>query len=217
MEATSRRLDARQRRLLAAGLVALLVLACTERGHVVVLSEEPSAQVFVDGVATGAVGPDGFELEAGPHTVEVKAEGYQPWSAEIEVSADRPTVLQVELLGLAGYLIVRSNVSGDTVWIDDTPVGPSSPQAHEVPSGPHVVRVERPGYTPFAQEVDLPPNETLTVQASLVPIARVPDPRAETHTEVVPVPVPGYAPRPYYPGRPYRPYRPPRPPRPRFP
>ncbi len=197
-----------------------LVLACSDRGHLVVLTEEPAAQVWVDGVQTGVIGADGFEVAAGPHTVEVKAAGYQPWSREVEVTSERPTVLQVDLVGLAAFLVVRSNVSGDTVWIDDTPVGPSGPQSHEIPSGSHVVRIERPGYTPFAQEVHLEPDETRTVQAALVPLGGP----AGTRTRVVPIPVPGYAPRPYFPhprppvgARPPRPHRVPRPPRPRFP
>jgi hypothetical protein len=191
---------------LGLGLALCLVLACSDRGRVVVLTEEQTAQVWVDGVQSGAIGPDGFEVAAGPHTVEVKAEGYQPWSTEIEVAAERPAILQVDLLGLPALLIVRSNVSGDTVWIDDAPVGPSGPHEHEVPSGLHVVRVERPGYTSFAQEVTLEPDETLTVQASLVSVGGGP---TETRTQVVPVPVPGYAPQPY---RPYRYYGAPRPP-----
>jgi hypothetical protein len=192
-----------------------LALACTERGHVVVLVEEPGAELWVDGAPGGAIGAEGFELEAGPHRVEVKAEGYEPWSAEVEVRAARPAVLEVDLVGLAGALIVRSNVSGDTVWIDDKPVGPSGPHVHELPSGPHVVRVERPGYTPFVQEVEIEPEQTLTVEATLVGVGGRPP--AAVHLEVVPVPVPApvYAPRPPYYGP--RPPRPPMPRPPRFP
>jgi len=192
-------------RVVALGLAACLLLAACERsGQVIVLADEPTAQVWVDGVQTGSLGPDGFELPAGPHTVEVRAEGYQTWSRPIEVASKRPTVLQVELEALAGFLVVRSNVSGDTVWIDDKPVGPSGADPHELPAGSHVIRVERPGYTPFLQQVDVPPAETITVEASLARVAvsrpRVQE-RTETRTRVVPVPVPGYVPRPYLPGR----------------
>jgi hypothetical protein len=202
---------------LGVGLVLCLVLACSDRGRVVVLTEEPTAQVWVDGVQTGAIGPDGFEVAAGPHTVEVRAEGYHPWSTEIEVTSGRPTVLQVDLLGLAAFLVVRSNVRGDTVWIDDTPMGPSGPHSHEIPWGPHVVRVERPGYTPFVQEVYLEPDETQTVQAALVGVGGG---RTETRTKIVPIPVGGLPyPYRYYPYRYYGPrWSPvPRPPVPRAP
>lgn len=218
-------MDLRRRKLLtgyAAGLALSLTLACSDRGHVVVLTEEPTAQVWIDGKQAGPIGPGGFEVAGGPHTVEVRAEGHHPWSADIEVSSDRPTVLQVELLGLAGFLVVRSNVSGDTVWVGETPLGPSGPHRHEIPSGTHVVRIERPGYTPYLQTVVVDPDATVTVEAVLVNAAvGTGPPHAETR--VVPVPVPGYVPGPRYPyygvPRPPVPHRVPhpRPPRPRFP
>jgi hypothetical protein len=207
---------------LGVGLVLCIVLACSDRGRVVVLTEVPTAQVWVDGVMTGAIGAEGFEVTRGPHVVEVRAEGYHPWTTAIEVTAERPTILEVELLGVAAFLVVRSNVSGDTVWIDDTPVGPSGPHSHEIPWGPHVVRVERPGYTPFVQQVYLEPDETHTVQAALVGVGGS---RTETRTKVVPIPLPVAGVRPYYPYRFYgpRPWfgprlpRPPGPPVPRLP
>ena len=181
------------RELFASSLALTLCLyACSDRGHVIVLSDVSPAQVWVDGVPTGAIGPEGFELDGGPHLIEVKADGYEPWSGEIEVSSERPAVLEVDLVGLTAFLVVRSNVSGDTVWIDDAPVGASGPQAHEIPSGLHVVRVERPGYTPFLQEVELAPEQTVTIEASLIGIAGSPG-----YTGHQVVPVPGYAPNPY--------------------
>ena len=44
-------------------------------------------------------------------------------------------------------LIVRSNVSGDTVTIDGQPVGPTGPEPHELPAGPYTVQVEKKGYS----------------------------------------------------------------------
>jgi hypothetical protein len=207
----------RNERFAARGLAAsvlaltLLLFACSDRGHVILLTDVSPAEVWVDGVPAGAIGPEGFELDGGPHLIEVKAEGYVPWSSEIEVSSERPAVIEIDLVGLTAFLIVRSNVSGDTVWIDDTPVGSSGPQAHEIPSGLHVVRVERPGYTPFLQEVKLTPQQTVTIEAALVGIAGSPG-YSRGHV-VVPVPVPGYAPNPYRaPRLPFVP-RPPRGPR----
>ncbi len=207
-------------RTLALGLAVCLVLACASRGRVVVLAEEPTAQVWVDGVPVGRVGSEGFEVEPGPHTVEVKATGFAPWSTEVQVGTEEPTVLQAELEELLAFLVVRSNVSGDTVWIDGKAMGPSGPDRHRVRAGPHTVRVERPGYTPFTQRVVLEPDETETVRATLVAVGAADTAphggQAETQPQVVPAPTPVYVPRPYRVPRPRGP-RPPRPPRPRLP
>jgi hypothetical protein len=60
------------------------------------------AQVFVDGGYVGVVDEfDGvfqkLRLEVGPHTIEVRAEGYEPLTFQVYVSAGHTVVLSGEL------------------------------------------------------------------------------------------------------------------------
>nr|VFJ46266.1 MAG: Formylglycine-generating enzyme, required for sulfatase activity, contains SUMF1/FGE domain [Candidatus Kentron sp. FM]VFJ54353.1 MAG: Formylglycine-generating enzyme, required for sulfatase activity, contains SUMF1/FGE domain [Candidatus Kentron sp. FM]VFK10047.1 MAG: Formylglycine-generating enzyme, required for sulfatase activity, contains SUMF1/FGE domain [Candidatus Kentron sp. FM] len=66
-----------------------------------------------------------------------------------------------------GQLVVRSNVSGDTVYLDDKAVGPTGPGAHELAPGEYTIRVEKEGFEPFEAKVTLAAGEEETVQARL--------------------------------------------------
>lgn len=61
---------------------------------------------------------------------------------------------------------VRSNVYGDTVFIDGQEYGPT-PLEIELDVGNHSIRVEKPNYIPFAKEVDV--KGSMTLRASLEP------------------------------------------------
>jgi hypothetical protein len=67
-------------------------------------------------------------------------------------------------------LTVRSNVSGDTVYIDGEEHG-ATPVSVEVEQRPHLVRVEKAGYKPFEQWLEI--SGPFTMRARLEPGAAV--------------------------------------------
>ena len=66
-------------------------------------------------------------------------------------------------------LTVRSNVTGDTAFIDGEPVGPTGPGPHELTAGEYTVRVEKEGYEAFETKVTLKPGGEETIEARLEP------------------------------------------------
>ena len=74
-------------------------------------------------------------------------------------------------------LTVRSNVVGDTVYVDERRYGPTGPSSIELPPGEHRVRVEKDGYGPWEERVVLGAGERRTLRASLT---RAPDPPRPT-------------------------------------
>ena len=66
--------------------------------------------------------------------------------------------------------MVRSNVHGDVLSIDGQVLGPTSPTAHTVASGRHVIVVEKAGHSQWQTVVDLVPGEERTLIGSLTPI-----------------------------------------------
>nr|VFK61176.1 MAG: Formylglycine-generating enzyme, required for sulfatase activity, contains SUMF1/FGE domain [Candidatus Kentron sp. TC] len=68
-----------------------------------------------------------------------------------------------------GRIIVRSNVSGDTVFIDGKPMGPTGPDAHALAPGEHEIRVEKAGFEPFETRLELAAGGEGTVRAHLRP------------------------------------------------
>ena len=67
-------------------------------------------------------------------------------------------------------LTVRSNVYGDSVYIDGEAMG-STRLDLELPPGVHTVRVEKPDFVPWEKEVELEPGESRTVRTELERLA----------------------------------------------
>jgi formylglycine-generating enzyme required for sulfatase activity len=65
-------------------------------------------------------------------------------------------------------LTVRSNVRGDTVYIDGEARGPTGPRAHELSPGTYTVRVEKPDYVPWERTLELAAGARETARAELV-------------------------------------------------
>jgi hypothetical protein len=63
-------------------------------GHLRVLCESDGAEIHVDGRYIGDA-PALITLTTGRHIVEIRADGRDPWTSEIEVEAGKRVVLQV--------------------------------------------------------------------------------------------------------------------------
>ncbi|MEW8438536.1 MAG: SUMF1/EgtB/PvdO family nonheme iron enzyme [Candidatus Thiodiazotropha taylori] len=130
-------------------------------GHLQINVNVADALIRLDGKPVGLSRSDKplilERLQTGIHKIEVIAEGYKVLSESIQVQAQEWTqlALQLEPENSFGELIVRSNVSGDRVYIDGKALGPTGKIAHRLPTGVHTVRVEKSGYKPFQTQVTI--------------------------------------------------------------
>nr|VFJ42546.1 MAG: Formylglycine-generating enzyme, required for sulfatase activity, contains SUMF1/FGE domain [Candidatus Kentron sp. DK] len=91
-------------------------------------------------------------------------------------------------------LIVRSNVTGDTVFLDDRPAGPTSPEPHRLAPGEHTVRVEKEGFLPFETRITLTAGGKETLRAHLAEVpAAIPSGALADHPTPPPSSRPGLA------------------------
>ncbi|MFD2110863.1 SUMF1/EgtB/PvdO family nonheme iron enzyme [Thiorhodococcus fuscus] len=102
------------------------------------------------------------------------AGGWSLWAAMFPASDEEPHPIPVTPIPKPpvkpqGELIVRSNVSGDTWYLDGRRIGPTSPEPYEAAAGTHSIRIEKPGFFHYEAQVDLTPGELRTVRAELTP------------------------------------------------
>src|SRR5690606_29726932 len=84
---------------------------------VTVTSEPEGAQVLVAGEPRG-VTPLTTEVLAGNHPIELRRDGFKPWSTDIQVKANEPLTLGPIKLGLPdARLSVRSEPAGAAVSV----------------------------------------------------------------------------------------------------
>ena len=135
-----------------------------------------SAEVFFDGQPAGTAHPDSplnrHGVPAGALTVRVTAEGHVPAEQSVTVRRGQweQLVFQLEAIPRQAKLTVRSNVYGDSVYIDGESKG-STRLDIDLEPGPRVVRVTKPGYVAYEKRLELVAGDEAVVWAELAPVA----------------------------------------------
>jgi len=120
----------------------------------------PGAAVFVDGYQL-----QGVPLVApGPHSVQVSANGYQDYSATVNVAG--PLTLNVVLNPLGFQLTVSSNVPNAVVIVNNVPKG-GVPYSEILPPDTYTVRVSARGFVDYIATVSL--DRPIVINAPLTP------------------------------------------------
>ncbi len=126
--------------------------SCRAGAIVTVTSEPAGAQLLVNGEPRG-VTPLKAEIMAGAHPVELRLEGFKPWTTDIQVKANEPLALGPVKLGLPdGRLAVRSDPPGASVSVAGVYRGQTPLELELRPDLDHSIVLTRPGY----EAVDAP-------------------------------------------------------------
>jgi hypothetical protein len=134
----------------------------------------PGAEVLVDGVVvatTPVLSP--IPVDEGTRRVELRRLGYTPYSTVVDAVGSGARVQPALAWGvqlpdrIAAHLVVAANEPNVVASVDGQRVRPDG--ADPIPPGFHRLRVERQGFFPAEQTVDLPPGVRSTVRVTLLP------------------------------------------------
>jgi hypothetical protein len=138
----------------------------------VIESEPSNAAIYLDDKRKGlfATTPWSGTLE-GEHKVIIEKRGFTV--IEKVIAAD-PTKLFVFAAGMSqqsflGWIEISSNVPGADIFIDDKAAGAvgRTPLSQNIKPGKHTFWVSAEGYDEYRQELEIIPNETHAVKATL--------------------------------------------------
>ncbi|HXS89993.1 MAG TPA: PEGA domain-containing protein [Steroidobacteraceae bacterium] len=136
-------------------------------GVVTVTSEPAGAQLLVNGEPRGAT-PLKAEIMAGAHPVELRLEGFKPWTTDILVKANEPLSLGPVKLGLPdGRLAVRSDPPGASVSVAGVYRGQTPIDLELRPDIDHSIVLTRPGYEAATRQVSMGAGEQRTLSIAL--------------------------------------------------
>jgi len=142
------------------------------RGLVVIESDPSNATIYLDDKRKGpfAQTPWSGTLE-GEHHVIIEKRGYTV--IDKTLSAD-PTKLFVLAAAMSqqsflGWIEVSANVPGADIFLDDKAAGAigRTPLSQNIKPGKHTFWVTAEGYDEYTQEIEIIPNETHAVKATL--------------------------------------------------
>ena len=149
----------------AEALAKISVLGNLE-GATLVVADIATREVALEGLADGTE----YELPAGQYEVRVEHEKcFDAWSKDFDLASGDRRDISAHNCADQAWLVVRSNVSGDRLEIDGQPLGTTSADEHPLAAGEHEVRVAKSGYAVWTGSVSLPPAQTITLRADLLP------------------------------------------------
>jgi PEGA domain len=129
---------------------------------------EPDAQIVIDGEPVGTTPlPGPVTVDIGTRLIEVKKQGFVPFSQNVPVGGSKDASLAVKLVAEVheGELTVNAPRSA-TILIDGKRVGVGQFVA-TLASGGHTLRVEAPGMRPYQSEVMVQDREKRGVDVVL--------------------------------------------------
>ncbi len=135
--------------------------------EVSVTSEPAGAQVLVNGEVQGTT-PLKTQIVAGNHPLELRLQGFKPWTTDVQIKAGEPLTLGPITLGLPdGRLAVRSQPNGANVSVSGVYRGKTPLELELRPDIGHSIVLTKPGYEAATRQVTLTAGERRAVEVSL--------------------------------------------------
>jgi serine/threonine protein kinase len=159
--ASSKSHPARSKKVVAAPVVI--------PGQLAIDSTPQGAQVQVDGKSDPSwVTPFALtNLEPGQHSVTVSKAGYSTDTRPVMVTSGNRATAVIHLAQLMATLIVKSDPTGASIYVDGRDVGTKTPAQVSVDKGQHVVLVRMPGYLDETMNTQFVLGQTFNFAPSL--------------------------------------------------
>ncbi|MBC8551800.1 MAG: PEGA domain-containing protein, partial [Candidatus Brocadiales bacterium] len=134
---------------------------------VVIESKPTKAEIFIDGNKVGVTPVIIDNVKTGKHLVEVKLDGYEVWSKEINVETEQKTSLTAELTTNYGAISLSSEPTKAKIFLDGIEVGTTPAILRSVPHGTHLIEVMIDGYGVWGKSVTVEPGKENVLTAIL--------------------------------------------------
>jgi len=116
-------------------------------------------------------GPSAQTVVRGTYTLEASHPDFRTVQTDIQVTPGQVYIIVVEMSqgAFLGFLHVKTDVPGAAVYVDSRDEGQvgTTPWGNVLPSGRHTVWVEKPGYTPVEQEVEINIGDKKVIELTL--------------------------------------------------
>lgn len=140
------------------------------RGLVLIRSNPPGAAVSIGEVYEGATPLALHDIPLGAHRARLVKSGYNDREIEFSVEDRVPKALDVDLVSNSGTLVVHSDPSGATLFVDGRNEGLTPVSIERIEKGERDIALEMPGYLSYRRSVRIGADDTARVDAQLVPL-----------------------------------------------
>lgn len=142
----------------------------SDSGTISLTSDPVGAEVLVNGISRGHTPCRIDRIPGGTVTLAVQADGFQPHTREVSLSAGEVQNVDVQLKPLPGTLRVVSIPEAGRVYINDEFKGETPFDLANAKPATYRVRVDKPGYESGARDVTLGKGASITEEFRLAKI-----------------------------------------------
>jgi PEGA domain len=141
----------------------------SQMGGVTVDSKPEGATVAWNGKEIGKTPLTSYQLPKGRYVLELSTAGYQKRSLEVEINQGSLNNLGlIPLIREVGQMSLKSKPANLAIEIVDpeqkSSVGSTPMSLDNLPAGNYTVRIKRPGWPDYVQQVTVQPNTPVTVE-----------------------------------------------------
>ncbi|WFB35646.1 PEGA domain-containing protein [Kiritimatiellota bacterium B12222] len=140
------------------------------KGLMVINSTPQGAAVSIGEVFAGNTPLTLHEIGLGTHRARLVMSGFDDKEIEFSVTDRIPQALNVDLNSNAGVLVVLSNPTGATVFVDGRNEGTTPLSLDQIAKGQRDVLLQYPGHEPYRQNVLIAASDTTRIDATLTPL-----------------------------------------------
>jgi hypothetical protein len=139
---------------------------------ILVNSEPPGADVFINGAKQSGQTPVTLPLAPGQYNLVLRLQGYDPYAGTVQVKDDIQTQLGVKLTERAAmtrvaFAQVETNPKGAEIFVDGNSTGQSTPSRIQLPVGLHTVTLKLDGFQPIKRTVQVSEGGSVTIAEAL--------------------------------------------------
>jgi hypothetical protein len=161
-------------------MVIVLAHKQQEGGQLLVTADAPGAEVWVDGARRDLAPAIVSNLPPGPHVVEVRKDGGQPWRQEVIITAGQSSKVVAQVAPAAppppspppvqapkqAMLKMGSAVPDVEIFLDGGSIG-RAPVSRLIDPGHHVIVAQKTGFAEYKREIDVQPGQSVDLVADL--------------------------------------------------
>ncbi|HEX6824135.1 MAG TPA: PEGA domain-containing protein [Candidatus Sulfotelmatobacter sp.] len=144
-------------------------------GQLTIDSTPQGAQVSLDGSTDPSwTTPLALtNIQAGKHSITISKSGYTSDTRSVEVASGAKATTIIHLSQLSATLIVKSDPSGASIYIDTKDAGTKTPAQISVPKGQHLVLVRKEGYLDETMNMQFVLGQTFNFSPTLRALGNV--------------------------------------------
>lgn len=136
-----------------------------------VTTNPPGADVFINGAKQGGQTPLTLPLAPGQYNLVIRRGGYEGYSETVKINDNAQTRVNVELTehgqGHVAWAQISSNPAGAEIFVDNTDTGQVTPARLQISTGSHTIQLRLNGYQQLRRIVQASEGGTVTIDEPL--------------------------------------------------